>query len=357
MKLMIVEDESIIRKGMIRSLDTNTLGLTDIIEAENGAKALALIRKHAPDIVLTDIRMPVMDGLSLGTVLQKDYPWIKLIYFSGYKEFDYALRAIELKAVDYLLKPVGEEELHRVIESTIGLLQETQSDRQSSDIRWRKPDKQTQKNLLEAVKKQDSTLIHTLIKHIFNGTGQGDRSLELAKYDAIEICLCIEQSQVHEPPLETQSIQYVPFILSQSSFNGLQTCMYDVFTQFSKSFGEQVSPDCRPAVQRTIAYINDHYHENITLDVLAKNAFVTASYLSKLFKDETGYSIVKWVNKLRIAKAKEYMVSEPAWPIYKIADEVGFKDYKYFSRVFHQHTGFSPIDFKKQLNRHEDTRR
>jgi two-component system, response regulator YesN len=118
-KLMIVDDESIIRKGIRTSIDWGALQVEIVGEAQNGKQALELVQQWMPDIVLTDIRMPQMDGLEFAQQLKQQYPYIKIIILSGYDDFNYARKALTIGVTDYLMKPVGADELTTLI-SKIG---------------------------------------------------------------------------------------------------------------------------------------------------------------------------------------------------------------------------------------------
>ena len=111
----IAEDEQILRRGLILTIDWDKMGCKVIGEAANGSKALMLIKKLKPDIVITDIRMPIMDGLSLiEQSLSCYHP--EFIIISGYNDFSYAKKAIRLGVSDYLCKPIDEEELKQTVE-------------------------------------------------------------------------------------------------------------------------------------------------------------------------------------------------------------------------------------------------
>ncbi|KJS50555.1 response regulator [Desulfosporosinus sp. BICA1-9] len=104
-KLLVVEDEVLIRKGIVKSIDWNSLGYEVIGEAVNGSDALEMIERNTPDVVLTDVKMPVMDGLELSRIIEGRYKGIKIIILSGYADFEYAKAALKVHAFDYLLKP------------------------------------------------------------------------------------------------------------------------------------------------------------------------------------------------------------------------------------------------------------
>lgn len=104
-KLLIVEDEEIIRHGIIRSIPWDDLGYEIIGQVTNGKEAIDFVEANCPDVILTDVRMPVMDGLEMSSQINSRYPEVKIIILSGYSDFEYARDAIRFKAFDYLLKP------------------------------------------------------------------------------------------------------------------------------------------------------------------------------------------------------------------------------------------------------------
>ena len=83
--------------------------------AENGVKALEMMEEFRPDVVMTDIRMPYMDGIALSRHIRQDFPATKIMFFSGFDEFEYAKEAIHLEIEDYILKPLDAEELTEIL--------------------------------------------------------------------------------------------------------------------------------------------------------------------------------------------------------------------------------------------------
>lgn len=114
-KILIVDDEPIIRAGIISSINWEEYGVEIAGEAKNGREALEKVRAVMPDIILTDIRMPVMDGLDFVQSLRELGSEAKIVILSGYSDFDYAKKAIGLGVSDYLLKPVGAEDLVKLV--------------------------------------------------------------------------------------------------------------------------------------------------------------------------------------------------------------------------------------------------
>lgn len=114
-RIMIVDDEQEVRQAMIRKLNWEALGFEVVLEAENGQDALEKAESIPLDVVLTDIKMPFMDGFTMGKHLMRTHPGVKLIIFSGFDEFQYAKEAIKLNVVEYILKPVNAQELSQIL--------------------------------------------------------------------------------------------------------------------------------------------------------------------------------------------------------------------------------------------------
>ena len=114
-RIILVDDEEEVRKGIIRKIDWEALGFQVVGDAENGQDALEKIEQLEPDVVMTDIRMPYMDGLTLTSWIRQKYPSVKVLIFSGFDDFEYAQQAIKLNVTEYILKPVNVEELTRIL--------------------------------------------------------------------------------------------------------------------------------------------------------------------------------------------------------------------------------------------------
>ena len=114
-RIILVDDEEEVRKSIIRKIDWTAVGFAVVGDAENGEDALEKIENLEPDVVLTDIRMPYMDGLTLAERIRQKYPSMKIVIFSGYDDFEYAKQAIKLNVTEYILKPVNVEELTAIL--------------------------------------------------------------------------------------------------------------------------------------------------------------------------------------------------------------------------------------------------
>lgn len=134
-KVIIVEDEPRVRKGLAEAIDWPLFGMELIGTAANGLEGLELFRLHRPELVVADIRMPVMDGLAMTEAILEIQPHTKVIIISGHDEFTYAQKCISLGVTNYLLKPIGKKRFHTELDK---VREELQADlqRQAKSLEW-----------------------------------------------------------------------------------------------------------------------------------------------------------------------------------------------------------------------------
>lgn len=126
-RVMIVDDELYIRKSFCNRIDWVSYNMCVVGEASNGQEAYELVPGLQPDLIFLDIRMPVLDGFDLASLLKEEYPDIVIIIISAYSDFQYARKAIEKGVFDYLLKPLDEEEVDKTLKRLLVLLHEQEA--------------------------------------------------------------------------------------------------------------------------------------------------------------------------------------------------------------------------------------
>lgn len=114
-KVVFIDDELMVRKNIIKKIEWEKYGFCIVGEADNGKDALDVIDYTNPDVIITDIDMPFMDGLEMSKIVSQKYPMIKIVILSGFDEFKYAQRAVELNVTEYVLKPISSEVLIKIL--------------------------------------------------------------------------------------------------------------------------------------------------------------------------------------------------------------------------------------------------
>ena len=136
--ICIVDDEPLVREGLARSVNWRSFRLKVAGVHRDGLEALAAIRRHAPDVLLTDIKMPGLDGIELARIVKREFPHVVLVFLTGYGEFEYARTAVSLGAAEYLLKPVSDEELHGILRRVTRLVSGMKRDAEERDALHRR---------------------------------------------------------------------------------------------------------------------------------------------------------------------------------------------------------------------------
>ena len=113
--VLLVDDEEEVIQVIMKKINWEGLGFSVIGYANNGVKALEMVEEFQPDVVMTDIKMPYMDGMELSGRIKTEFPATKILLFTGYDEFEYAKEAVHLEVEEYILKPVNSIELTHVL--------------------------------------------------------------------------------------------------------------------------------------------------------------------------------------------------------------------------------------------------
>jgi two-component system, response regulator YesN len=143
-RVFFVEDEAITREGIRDNVDWSASGFEFCGEAADGELALPMLSMSMPDVLITDIKMPFMDGLQLSKIVRERMPWMKIVILSGHDEFQYAQQAIKLGVTDYLLKPITVQNLQAALQKLAMQLEQEKREREN----LKRLEKQAEENLL-----------------------------------------------------------------------------------------------------------------------------------------------------------------------------------------------------------------
>lgn len=132
--ILLVDDEEEVIQAMMKKIDWDGLGFSVIGYAGNGVKAIEMVEEYQPDVIMTDIKMPYMDGLELSNRIKTEFPAAKILFFTGFDEFEYAKEAIHLEVEEYILKPINSAELTAVFTKLRQKLDQEINDKRNVEI-------------------------------------------------------------------------------------------------------------------------------------------------------------------------------------------------------------------------------
>lgn len=535
-KLVIVDDEPTVRFGLSTYFDWNTYGIEVVGEADDGDVALEVIERVKPDLVLTDVRMPNMDGIQMSNRLSERFPHIKIVFVSGHDDAEYLKSALQVKAVDYMFKPVNLGELSVVVERLVRTLQTEKQERKliedmqvkliqsmpllrekflmsliregitfpariqdrtrflgldlpleatywviairidnASEVAQNRSERDQQLlaysvlnivqeliekeiggyvfenqtgefvGILRLVEQEDQeSLLFTLAEEVRESLynylkisvtiGVGERISRLARlpqsysqareaadqrwylgknqvismdnleqgkesmyrfdpaqnerlisslkaaeaskvqaelhiiYDALSrnraegmqygrnlsLQLLLLASRillelnVHRQGLEEKENELLAKVFQQETLGDLRRLVESHLLEVCERIGEKRSGKAKNVIKRIRALIDKRFAENLQVGDIAKEVFLSTTYLCLLFKQETGETINEYMTKVRVDKAKE-LLKDPSNKFYEVCYAVGYSDPSYFSKIFKKYTGYTPSSFRDHV--------
>ncbi|MDF2963917.1 MAG: AraC family transcriptional regulator [Paenibacillus sp.] len=336
-RILIIDDEAYIRAGVkakVEQCGDETMLVCG--EASHGAEALKWLEANFADICITDIRMPVMDGLTMIPHLEQKYPWMQCIIISSYDDFQYAQRAIKLGVTDYILKPIERDVLRQSLEHASGQIDRRRKDRayhlmvsriqQSQALvnRW--------KDLIVTRQFNKYPLLVADTLHTMEEWCQGELYLlEALSYTWIQMVAA--EVKLNPPGMaairdselgfdaKVLAHESTRFYFRLSAVMHLEKGILDLFDMVKDSSLVENAK----VVSSVKQYIDEHYAEKINLEELADMIPISRSYLTVLFKQSTGITIWSYLVEVRMNHAK-LMLLDQQLKIYQIANRVGYEN-------------------------------
>ncbi len=365
-RVMIVDDEPLIREGLRTLIEWENYGFQVVAVARDGNDALARFDNAAPDLMVVDIRMPVMDGLQLIEAVRKRSIHTHFLILSGYSDFNYAKRAIQSKVDGYILKPIDEDELIQYLEliriqldkeSVAALSVNHTSSQQffSSDLRFGASEVTMEsmdltrymQMLHYALDIGDKESVSLLIQEVGNDMAMTFRSEQLVKTNYIQLLVAITQKLLQAHPLlrssEHKITEWISQIYDQTTFKSMQLLIHVQLCKIIDYMGFNQSDTL---IKRILDMVQRNYRESLKLESLAEVFNYNSAYLGKLFKNHTGDSFHTYLDKVRIDKAKELL--DEGLKVYQVAELVGYTNVDYFHTKFKKYVGKAPKAYQNE---------
>lgn len=335
--VLIAEDEYWLRRELSEMVERLGENFTIAGEACDGEQAWEMIPELWPSILITDIRMPRMDGIDLiKRVTDAAYP-IVILVVSGYDEFAYAQKAVHFGVTDYLLKPIDSDKLKSALLHSldrISLFKDLNAclTHINAFFETIHDSEVVERNgMLEEIigKIWGAPILHPKSRHTLLTVFQTKMNELLQEGGTMSDAGPQRELLVKD---REQSIDHFRRLLEQWSLKAS-----------SKDNG-----DMHAIIRKACRYVENHYMEPLTLVGIASEFHLSMSYFGYLFKKYTGQSFISYVNQLRVDKAKVLLLEEDI-KIYDIAEMVGFSSQTHFNRTFKNLIHMTPNEFRKGM--------
>ena len=399
-KVLLVDDEYFAREALKETIPWEEHGCTVCGEAKHGLDGMEKALDLKPDIILTDINMPFMDGLDMIMHLQKELLDVIYSILTGYSEFEYAKRGIELGVNHFIVKPIDDLEIIKTIDGMVNTLNKRrEKEREYESLRFwaEKNSGENRKNFLEILLTEDNSIPESRFYFECDQLGlpmkQGGYGVCCLKIDARSY-VHLSQEEWQEKITEAMgknasswnyavcylgsgNLYMIFYGLAEAEWNraavsallqemqlrlmrdwvctvmagiGGYCESYDgIATSRAEAEASVQDITVSKLVAQMLHYIYENYADpDLSLKGIADSLYVNYSYLSAQFAKEMGMSASQFILRFRVTKAADVLRSGKENMV-EIAGSVGYTDVKYFYRCFKKEFGITPYQYMELL--------
>ena len=348
-KVMIVDDVEVLRRDVKRlKLWGETSGFIVAEEAADGLDALKKLETNSIDLLITDIRMPNMDGIELLRIVSEKKLCPATVLLSDFTEYRYARQGFLYGAFDYLSKPVDANEFSNLLDRIKSHLNE-------------KIEQEKKLKVLQEIAEKDSFIADDtkqIIALIQNGDHQKAAALFSNLIDKLGVQYDSDRLKI---PLTLQNVMHEIIDETLKAYgwmerfidaDALKTVDYstgnthekmnrmaaDVLEKLGTVIDKLMGCHNNKIVRQACEYALEHIDEGISVKILSEKLFINKSYLSEIFKQKFGITLLEYITIVKMERAKK-LLQEKNLKHYQIAEILGFTDIEYFGRLFKKHTG------------------
>jgi len=361
-KVFFVDDEASMRAGLRESIDWDDSGFILAGEAPDGEMALSLMQEIMPDILITDVRMPFMDGIELSRQTKKIMPWIKIVILSGHDEFEYAKQAIAIGVEDYMLKPVTSTKLMETLREIANRIDKERRSNVENLIASMKDISKLELipiaefNKLPVIEKlryaSKADVPRFVVDYLESFDSTIITSFMFLYYIFMDILLnsskIIEELGGDAKEVLSEYFDAGHMLSDGTDIEKIKTLLISVLERVVEYRDTTTGSKYSDIIIRAQEFIKNNYSDkDISLHSIAKEVNISPNHFSTIFSRETGETFISYITAIRIDQAK-ILLKTTQLRTSDIGYEVGYNDTHYFSYVFKKNTGMTPKEFRNR---------
>lgn len=356
---MIVDDIEIMRK-QLKELEIwgEKTGFVVSAEAKDGQDAIKKLREKKMDLVITDIRMPIVDGVELLKKIISEELSYCVVFLSEYTEFEYARQGLVYGAFDYIVKPVDKDKIEELLVKVKEYIEKKKIEKE----KIKSLETEIQEKVELFYEPEDLMKIIKLFKEIdmqvINVSSEVSDKIEvIANYDLFKMSYVLNKITLDLLGQLKEIYPWLPKFMNLDEYREID---------FSKTSNLQESKECflkiieelimkiqyfcpcpkmNCMIRNICRFVLENVEKQVSIKIIADQIFLNQSYLSTLFKDKTGTSLIEYITIVKMERAK-VLFHDSEIKNYEVAYKLGYKDVEYFGRVFKKYIGVTPSEFK-----------
>lgn len=348
--VLLVDDREIFRLEIKRlNVWGEASGFEIIGEAGDGWKALEMLQAGSYDLVITDIRMPRMDGIELLQAIKAGTLCPCVAFLSEYSEFEYARQGLLLGAMDYIIKPAGATAVLDLLEKAKKQLDQLKSAEEEKGLYPRLEERR----LIQAVKEKDEQALAICTEMIGKLSG-------LFKGDAAKTELVMNQVLANLTDQTALNFPWLGLFINLTDFQMADGEINQDFMSYKAQYLSKLErlvqlirklePPLHDGTLLNVCHhILSHVESGLSLKMVADHLYLNHTYLSNMFKQKTGLHFNNYVSMVKMERAR-FLLENSTEKSYEICLRLGYQDTEYFSKLFKKYTGVNPTELKRSRN-------
>ncbi len=311
------------------------------IKVKNGKEAVEKAREIRPQLIILDIQMPVMNGLEAAEEIRKFLPEVMIVFLTAWGRFDFAQKALRLKANDYLVKPIEQEGVTNLLKKcTEKLKNESQKDSTGSELLNNAKIQNATAKLKEVILKGNTEEVlqneQKLLESIYSSfSDNAQSSAAISNVITILNYSIGKEIPFLEPPdVNSKNLSYLETQLANFCLSAVKAALQDKKDKYERIFS------------LIFQYIETHYMEELDTENLCEKFSLHPGYFPQLFRKYSDTTFIEYLTKIRLFHAAKYLKEGNS--VKEAANKSGFQDTNYFSKVFRKHFNCSPSEYPNQ---------
>lgn len=334
-RVLIVDDDKLALAGLRTMIPWQEHGMEIVGEAANGQKALDFLETTPVDLVMVDLAMPVMDGLTFIRECKKRHPQIRYVVMTFHETFEYVQEALRLGVIDYISKLKLESENYDEVFLRIREKMEMESSAKRDEASVEKIDENVAHLFRQPLWLCDDMCMEQLLQNLYSHA-LSPRDLETV----------VMESLVR---IETQmGIRYV-LTPHFRSMKDVEVFLKDYRSSALEQVQKGICATTEARLLQAADYVNQHYHSILKIEDISAVVNLSRSYLSNCFSKSMGVTLNEFIRRKRVFEAAK-RIRTTKTPLVQISSEVGYENYKYFKEVFQELMGIGPHEYRAQFD-------